>query len=358
MSRSNNDVVTVLSRWIRFANPESRADDLAAFCPFHKGGGEQTPAFYVYVGPETHDKRPGAAYCHACNEGWTYTGLLYKLGAARGVIDIIRQQELELRRARKRSFLYDLNFDVPELPEQVLAVFDYCPVSLLGAGFEKDILRNNDIGFDRDRQRVTFGLRDHHGSLVGVSGRTVIDEEPRYKIYKSEFYSVCPGYNLDKSKILWGLDKFYLTRLHRKTSGPVVICEGFKAAMWVKQAGYPHVVATIGSSISQAQRVLLQRVTSDAVLFFDNDAAGIKATWRNARTLGGIDVRVANYGTSQPVSPDDLAPDRVREVIETALPAPVWRRKNAKLGGISTSTDGEARGWTAVRRQASWQVRR
>ncbi|MBM3203488.1 toprim domain-containing protein, partial [Candidatus Woesearchaeota archaeon] len=207
----------------------------------------------------------------------------------------------------------------------------------------QDILRDNDVGFDRDRRRITFGLRDHHGNLAGVSGRTVIDEEPRYKIYRAEFKSIAPGYELDKSRILWGLDKFYHSRLHVGSEGPVVVCEGFKAALWVKQAGHEDVVAVIGSSVSHAQHVLLSRVATEVVLFFDNDTAGVKAAWKFSRILGDMDVKVANYGTSQPISPDDLTPERVRVAIETALPASVWRKTNAKLGRVPETTERPAR---------------
>ena len=324
-----DEVVGILSKWLRFADDGGATDNARAYCPFHKGGNEYTPSLYVYVGRETGSKQVGVSYCQTCAEGWTLSRLLLKLGADREIIEEVRKEFVEARsREKERDKLMDLDFTQTVLPETVMAVFDYCPRDLLDAGFKKDILRDNDVGFDRDRQRITFGVRDHFGNLIGVSGRTVIDEEPRYKIYRSEFYGVA-GYNykLEKSLVLWGLDKFYNTRLHAESSGPVVLCEGFKAALWVKQAGHTDVVVPFGTALSDEQHILLQRVTNAVVLFLDNDPPGVAATFKRLKQLRFPEILVADYQTVAPISPDDLTPDRVRYAIEHAIYADEWRAR-------------------------------
>lgn len=211
-----------------------------------------------------------------------------------------------------------LSFEVPVLPEAILGMFEFCPLSLVRAGFTEEVLQRYEIGFDRTRRRIIFPLRDHLGNLVGLSGRTVVDDYPRYKIYKQELEEVHPHYELHKGRIVWGLNKFYEASRYHPVE-PVVICEGFKAAMWVAQAGYPYVVALLGKSLSLEQQALLTRVANRLVLFLDNDDAGKDATRVVSKQLRGADVRVGDYGTSDPVSPDDLSPEHIKAAIEGAV---------------------------------------
>lgn len=214
---------------------------------------------------------------------------------------------------------HDLCFDLPVLPEMLLGMFDYCPTSLLEEGFTPEVLRQFDIGFDRERRRITFPLRDHLGNLVGISGRAVADGQyPRYKIYTREFDEIYRNYTFHKGRMVWGLNRFYQASLDRIVE-PVVVCEGFKAAMWVAQAGHPYVVALLGTYASAEQRALLLRTTSRIVLFLDNDRAGRDATPVMADLLCGADVLVANYGTDEPVSPDDLSGEQLTAAITTAV---------------------------------------
>lgn len=326
------EVAAVLSRWIRFQNINDTSDNLAAFCPFHRNGQETSPALYVYVGPPTHDVQPGTAFCHACGEGWTLPRLLYKLGATPSYVDRIKK-DIAVEQAQQVHLarIDTLDFSQITLPETVLSVFDYCPRALLDAGFSEELLKDNDVGFDRDRRRIIFGIRDHLGNLVGVSGRTVVNEEPRYKVYKSEFYPVAGSqYELKKSKCLWGLDKFYHARLHLQGDEPIIVCEGFKAALWVKQAGLTDVVCLLGAALSFEQEQLLVRVTNSVVLFLDNDTAGRKATWKYAHKLRKrlADVRIVDYKTWAPLSPDDLTLAQVQEAIVKAPDALTWSTKH------------------------------
>jgi 5S rRNA maturation endonuclease (ribonuclease M5) len=336
------EVASILSKWLKFQNVGAGSENLAAFCPFHKGGNESSPSMYVYVGKPTGKAQPGSTFCHTCNEGWTLSRLLYKLGADRQIVEMVRTElantnknkdphkELDLK-------LGQLDFSQFVLPETLLGVYDYCPREMLRSGFTPEIIKDHDIGFDRDLRRITFPIRDHLGNLVGVSGRTVIDEEPRYKVYRSEFYSIAGrNYKCEKSKILWGLDKFYHARLHLPSAEPVILCEGFKAALWVKQAGFSDVVALFGAALSAEQHILLSRVASEAVLFLDNDSAGRRASWTISRQVTDLDLKIVDYGTFNELSPDDLSIDAVKEKVTNAPRAADWRRRNAwtnqKLG--------------------------
>jgi len=313
------EILGLLGQYIRLApRPDMGSDNVEAYCPFHKGGQEQTPSFYIYVGPPTRSSRPGDCFCHTCQRGWSLTSILKKFGVRGRIVDDLRYEARQRQKdAVKRSYLKELDFECMVLPEELLAVYSFMPTSLVNKGFSKTLLREMEIGFDREHRRVTFPIRDHHGDLVGISGRaTQPGDEPRYKIYRKELEDVIPNYRLDKKKVLWGLHTFYVTAMHCTLSEPVIVCEGFKAALWVRQCGHPFSVATMGTSLSKQQEALLTRVTNNVVLFLDNNDAGKEGTNRLLKTqLKGVGVRVANYGERPSCQPDDLT----KEELDVAL---------------------------------------
>jgi len=324
-----NDLLSVLRPYISIAEHQASSSyNVAAYCPFHKGGRESKPSFYIYVGPPTSGKRPGAAFCHTCNEGWSFTGLLKKLAVPNKIIDSIRQHVDYSAPEPKTPLKMVFSWDV--LPEAILGTFSYLPKKLIDDGFTTDTLLNYEIGFDRSRKRIIFPIRNHHGELVAISGRTISGRWPRYKIYKSELEEVINNYSFDKKTVLWGLEKFYETRMYTDTKidTPVVVCEGFKAALWVVQSGYPHTVALLGSYLSKEQEMLLSRVTNNVVLFLDNDEAGCKATEKIAdNQLGGVSIKIAKYkDNDKNKSPDDLNELQVKEAITSAITLINWRR--------------------------------
>lgn len=330
-----DEIIRVLSTKIRFANVSSHLDNLSAYCPFHKDGQERTPSLYVYVGPSKGSRqRTGSAFCQACGTGWSFSGFLRKLGVNREYVDAVNELvEEEESHGRKKEYYDKISFELPKLPEAVLGKFEWAPRKLLESGFEKKVLKEFDIGYDKGAKRITFPLRDHHGNLVGISGRTIEkDTYPRYKIYRKEFNQVVSGYEVKKGRILWGLDRFYLTAMETGIKGPVVVHEGFKAAMWSVQCGFNNSVALIGDFCSEEQKLLLGRVTNEAVLFLDNDRAGVNATDRIIDFIGDmIDIKIANYPSwADGFSPDDLCKADVRKAIKTAITKTEWRTRNGR----------------------------
>jgi len=315
---SKEEIITILSGHIRFVEAETPGDNIPAYCPFHKSGLESKPSFYVYVGKSSSSRHIGMSFCHTCNEGWTLTSLLRQLNVGRSLIDAIKK-ELADSPPPKPPTLHTLSLEQPTLPEAILGMFEYLPKSLVDDGYDPEILKSYDVGFDRKRKRVTFALRDHNGNLVGISGRTVRGEHPRYKIYRAELHEIDRSYELNKKKILYGLDKFYPRRMYTCIDMPVVVCEGFKACLWCVQSGYSDTVALLGSHMSREQALLLQRVSNRVVLFLDNDQAGREATDKIIRQLYGIEVRVADYRSDEPISPDDLTKTEIRLAVEAAL---------------------------------------
>lgn len=315
------DVAQKMLRGIRKSGPEN----VMAICPFHvKGNGmpETTPSFAMSL-------TTGLWICHSCHEKGTLRSFLRAMGTTPLLIDTFYKplfEAIDARVIRKRGRQERIMNDLVEhvLPESSLGLFDYCPLSLVEEGFHEETLRRFDIGFDTKHQRVTFPIRDIAGRIVGVSGRTINEDGSRYKVYSQREYAAwgLPLIATDKAMFLWNLDKVYPQAFH-DPSPSIIAAEGFKACMWIWQAGFRNVVALMGSSMSKEQQKLFERMGGRLTLFLDNDDAGQKGTfWIGRRLHLRIPrVSVAIYDAKQPT---DLSPDQVRETINRSVEYNKW----------------------------------
>jgi len=218
------------------------------------------------------------------------------------------------------------------LDEDILDDFRLMPNALRKQGFLKSTLRHFEVGFDAARCRITYPIRNIYGELVGISGRTVIDEEPRYKIYKRELQEVTgipEDYTLERIKkaTMWHAHISY-PHLYNSRD-PIVVTEGFKAAMWLWQCGIDNVVALIGSSMSQLQANLLTHC-GEVFLFLDNNEAGILGTAKAGSLTTGTMTYVAKYPDLRE-QPDDLDKYEIRTALKLAEPFTNWRIDNVGI---------------------------
>ncbi len=162
--------------------------------------------------------------------------------------------------------------------------------------------------YDRFRSRVLFPIRDQNGHAVGLGGRLLAGDGPKYLN--------SPATPLfDKSRTLYLIDK---AKGPIRKSGQAVIVEGYTDALMAHQAGFDNVVASLGTALTPGQVALLTRYASRIALAYDVDAAGEKAGTLGVTALAGLigqlqgdtsgvkleDVRVARL-------PDGKDPDEV-----------------------------------------------
>lgn len=282
-----------LSR-VRHAGP----DNLVALCPFHD---DSSPSFAI-------DIHSGLWLCYACGEKGNFKSFLYKIGLSKDEINFHYGRTLEELKSnappppdpKKPGVVMDVNRRVPE---ELLGIFHKCPQSLLAEGFSKETLKSFGIGVDTLHRRVTFPLRDLQGNLVGISGRAMSDTDSmRYKVYKEEYKAwELPSYETDKSSLLWNSHTIF-PQVMSQDSPRVVVVEGFKACMWLTQAGIPNVVALMTKSMSWAQKWILEKMGGTVVLMLDNDDAGIDGYIKISKELakGSLLVRIVEYNQTQP----------------------------------------------------------
>jgi DNA primase len=296
--------------------------NVMAICPFHRkadGSLERHPSFAM-------NTRTGLWICHSCKEHGNLSQFLRLMNVSYTVVERYYRPLLDtLAKARPQppDPLKPKVLTNRPLEEDLLGLFDKCPTALLKEGFEESTLRAFDIGFDDLHMRITFPLRDLNGVLVGVSGRAVLDEDlPRYKIYDTEYESWgLPRRNTDKAPLIWGVHNIYPHAIHNNIEFMVLV-EGFKACMWLAQAGIKDTCALIGSYLSNEQKWLLEHMGVPLILMLDNDEAGVKGRDYAAQILAkSLSVRIAEYEGNQP---SDVPPEQVRQAISQAKDYYLW----------------------------------
>lgn len=189
--------------------------------------------------------------------------------------------------------------------------------------------------YDRFRHRLMFAVLDVMGRVVAFSGRALAEPTPEEAARHgagapraptdSDHASPAKYINSPESPIytkgehLFGLHQ---ARNDVRQKGEAVLVEGNFDVVALHARGIQNVVAPLGTAFTPAQAKLLKRFAQSAVLLFDGDAAGKKAT-RAARgpcREGGLNAKVASLPRG--IDPDDLArtqgPEAVRRVIDGA----------------------------------------
>lgn len=323
-----------------------KAEFVSARCPFH--GVDQHPSFWL-------SRTTGKWGCFTCSAGGSgLKWLLKDLGLkVRGIDQILEEAEKDRTNAgaiaklqRKKKAKAEFT-GVHILPENILGLWDMCPVALLEAGFSEQVLSAHDVGFDEQRLRITFPIRDVAGNLVGVSGRSVDGSWPKYKVYQGYHDKVTEAGSVirDPGELgAWFSDysstniRDHLYRGHvvyprclDQGGDYLVVVEGYKACLWMVQQGYENTVALMGAKMSATQERLIRRMGVPTYVLLDNNAAGQSGADHICRTLGSCTFPVyrCSYLEDHDVEtqPDDLNEDEVREVFEGAVRA-VGRIRN------------------------------
>lgn len=267
-----------------------------AVCPFHK---DTKPSFFINM-------RTGYAHCFGCGLKMGLQELLDRLG--------IRSFKAEyfVKQQAKRQ-LRDPH-EVNHLPDYILGAYKQCPIRLLEAGFDKQLLEEYEVGFDKGLFRITFPIRDIKGGLAAVSGRN-LQGQPKYQIYTYE--EEFPEYSPRPKDNLYNLHRV-AKRLEdpEQDNKPLYVVEGFKACLWMAQHGYD-AVALVGAQMTRNQKRLLSRYDVPLALFLDNDGAGRAATVVNYLELSKLQfARVVEYPEGA-MQPDDLKGDLLHKTVET-----------------------------------------
>jgi len=288
-------------------------------CPFH---GEKTPSFVVTPGRESW-------HCFGCGkggdifsfvmerDGLSFPEALRMLAGKAGVEIDERTKREDARRKRLRGVLdtaiafyhvvlMNSKAGAPALAylkgrgftedtivthqvgwapagwdvmaRQLQAKRDIRPEELVEVGLASPSQRGRGV-IDKFRARVIFPIRDQNGNAVGLGGRLLDGEGPKYLN--------SPATPLfDKSRTLYLIDK--AKGPIRRAGNQAVIVEGYTDALMAHQAGFENVVASLGTALTPNQIGLLTRYANRIALAYDVDPAGEKAGTLGVTALAGL----------------------------------------------------------------------
>lgn len=350
--------------------------DMWACCPFH---GEKSPSFHA-------DDRRGIYHCFGCGvsgdhfrfltekAGMSFPEAVEKLAAMAGVPMPARDERTERREAQQRTLI-----DVMELATKYFeaALSHNIGARARGYLFERGVsaqsqqrfrlgfapdsrnglkehlaangvtaqemidtglvaTREDDpLPYDRFRNRVMFPITDFRGRVIAFGGRAMSADVPAK-------YLNSPETELFKKRQT--LYNGQSARQAARDGSTVIVVEGYLDVIAAVAAGFEGTVAPLGTAMTEEHLQLLWRMTSDPVLCFDGDKAGLKAAERAADLVmphlkPGYTVRIATLPEGQ--DPDDLIKAQGRgafaDVIERArsLSDMIW---SMETGGLVPET--------------------
>jgi DNA primase len=367
--RGRVSISSVVGRRVAWDRRKTNAGkgDYWACCPFHN---EKSPSFHV-------DDRKGRYHCFGCKQsGDIFTFLVEKEGvsfpeaverlAHEAGLAMPQLSEDEVKREQVRASLYDVMdiaarfFEAELQAARGAKARGYLADRHLSPAIQKEFrigyapddrsaLRNHlaqhnvpldqmieagllvagdDIPapYDRFRDRVMFPIRDPRGRVIAFGGRALKADVPAKYLNSPE----TPLFH--KGAVLYNHDK---ARGPAHETGAIIAVEGYVDAIALHRAGFPNVVAPLGTALTEEQLALLWKAAPEPILCFDGDSAGLKAAYRALDMAlpglkPGYSLKFALLPEGQ--DPDDLlnreGPEAVREVISAAEPLSdvIWRR--------------------------------
>lgn len=332
--REQADLVEVAGEYLRLTK---KGKDYVALCPFHQ---EKTPSFTV-------SREKQIFHCFGCGTGGnvfdflmamenlTFPEAVRQLAARTGITLPAVRQEDEQKRARLENRLWEMNALAGEFYRQCLhdrpegaPAREYLTrrglqkeiVQRFGLGYAPDgwdsllnylqghnysleeiilaglaVLSERGRPFDRFRRRVIFPICNARGKIAGFGGRILGEGEPKY--LNSPETAV-----FNKRHLLYGLD---LARPAIREQGFAILMEGYMDVISAHQAGVGNAVASLGTSLNPEQGRLLQRYTTEVVIAYDVDAAGVAAALRGLDMLQELGFQVRVVSIPEGKDPDE-----------------------------------------------------
>lgn len=327
-----------------------------ACCPFHN---EKTPSFHV-------NTSKGFYHCFGCGESGDAIKFVEKmdgLGFAEAVKKLAERCGVEIAEkadpeARLRKRLYALmselagfyrrcllatkaaapareylerrkippeaaeEFRIGWAPEGAAPVFKWAekngftPEELEAAGVVRLPSRPGDTGYHRFAGRLMFPIADRRGRIVAFSGRLLQERKNAGKYVNSPETPI-----FVKGRTLFAFDRA-AGEIVRSPRREVICCEGQIDAIRLHTCGFKNAVASQGTAFTPEHAKMIARAADCAVLMYDDDPAGRKATVKVASLLmaEGMPVRVA--GLPDGDDPDSFLlkhpPEDLRALVERA----------------------------------------
>lgn len=318
--RGSQDIVEVISRHLSL---KKSGQNYVGICPFHS---EKTPSFIVSPVKQIF-------HCFGCGTGGNVITYLMKYEkmsfidtvkrlAGDAGIRIAEKEAESTDKDKKKKGLIEANKLAAEYYNNILIKSkegEIARIYLSERGISPEMLERFNIGYslnswdkayeylgkkgiakevlaetgiivpkgkgegyyDRFRGRVMLPIYDRNKMLVGFGGRVMDDTTPKYlNSPETPLFS--------KRQLLYGLD---LALNYIRESGYAIIVEGYFDVIVAHQSGIQNVVGTLGTALTENHIRSLSRLTSEVILTFDSDTAGINAARRSVELFLNSEVK-------------------------------------------------------------------
>ena len=188
----------------------------------------------------------------------------------------------------------------------------------LDAGYKLNFLEKTGLtivkeneNIDRFRGRVIFPIRSMSGRILGFGGRILGSSKNIAKYINSPESLI-----YKKSKVLYGI--FESKQAIVKNDNCFMV-EGYTDVIKMHQCGISNVVASSGTSLTENQIRLINRLTKNITVVFDGDAAGSRAALRGIDLIleQGMNVKICNLPENH--DPDSFVSDKNLEEVQSYL---------------------------------------
>ncbi len=364
-----NDIEELIGQYVQLRR---RGRTLTGLCPFHN---EKTPSFTVY--PDTQ-----SFYCFGCGaagDAITFVRKINNLGYVEAVKQLAaragmpmpeeddkesrrRSRMLEMNRCAARYFYEQLNARTPQaeearrywrekrgLSDGAIRRFGlgYAPDEFGGLlhylrrrGFSESEIEEGGLAkrsakgnlYDLFRHRVMVPIIDVRGNIIAFGGRVMDDSKPKYinspetLVYK-------------KSRTL-----FALNLAKKSASKRFILCEGYMDVISMHEAGFDTAVCACGTALTPEQVKLLSEYAEEAVLSYDSDEAGQKATARSLALFANTPVKVSVLSIPGAKDPDEFirhyGKDRFEMILNGAANPTEFRLAKSKTKYDLRTDDG------------------
>lgn len=173
--------------------------------------------------------------------------------------------------------------------------------------------------YDRFRGRVMFPIYSATDRLIGFGGRILDGDGAKYL-------------NSPESVLFNKRNNLYLmnkAKIQIREKKHAILVEGYMDAIRCHLSGYTNTVASLGTSLTEDQAILIKRMTGLCYICYDSDSAGQEAALRGMYTLQkqGVSVKIVRLtGGKDPdeVLLQDGGLQMFGSAIESAMPLPIY----------------------------------
>lgn len=272
-------------------------------CPCHKDGYEKHASCRVLADETCADLEAGYAYCFSCG---------YSAPFAQVIGDLFNEdksfgEEWLVERfgntfVEQEEFLQEIVLDKPTvkkeyLDEASLIPFDFYHPYMWKRKLSKEVVDRFRVGYDKERDAITFPVYDERHRLVMVTARSV--NSKRFWIPK----------DVDKPVYL-------LYDILERGVQTVYVCESQINALTARTWGLD-AVALFGTGSEKQYNTLKKSGIRNYILLFDGDEAGRKGAMRFKKNMPP-DVFITDVRLPAGKDVNDLTYDEVMNLVSSS----------------------------------------